>query len=870
MEGIVLFMVVAAPWFFGSVDPFFEYLLYVGVAALATLWAGRALLRRSFAWISCPVALSLGLLFLIGAVQLVSLPNGAIRVISPMAGALNAELRPTTPEVLSAGEPPASQPVWPTITYDAAATRTMLARILAVLLLFTVVRNNLASTETYQRLAWIALANGVLLSLFGLWQFAAFQGEPGPRRTVFGYVTLGDVFGPFICRNHFAFYINMCVGLGIGLFAAAGRTENEKRARRIMKTQALVEQDQEGDTVSSVLSILHSPVQLWVSVSTAVMIVAIVASMSRGGVAAFVIATVIGLLLRGPVKRASRLEALAVPILIAVGIILWLGINPLATRLNVLREEKLSEGRLEMWANLLPAALAHPITGTGYGTLPIIEPVYRSRNYGADVDYRIDHAHNDYLEAFVEGGLPRLVATFAIVWALVRFGRKAMSRHAARTPGHYALGATIAVLAVAVHSFVDFGMFTPAVAVLAAVVAAHVCTLSRSDPTSPPSPQSNHVIDVSLGGWGGVVAAAGLVATGLVLTAHGSRQAQIHSLRLRAHHSLKSANLDLAVTALSQAIRIAPAQADLRVELGQVYLDAWLQSKARAETTGVAAMAGASLAGDLAVGRVGPLIAARRPALDPAAAWDQLIKPGLRQMIAGRDLCPLLPRPHARLAAFAADARGAGPRMTKSDPAEVYWTRVLRLAPYDPDLLYFAGRFYFDAGQTDPAIDLWRRSVERRSTHLQAAFNSAMAKLGPQATIERMLPDDPEILIMAARSLAARPDQADVVRRTVERAKSILTDRLITVDAADLHMLAQCYRILGQPDAARSAFEQALALDPRQHEWRYEFAEFLYSLPGESNRNASLFHLIENLKIYPGHLPSIQLKATIEQEFESR
>ena len=40
-----------------------------------------------------------------------------------------------------------------------------------------------------------------------------------PKDTVFWtFQTDGAVFGPFICRNHFAFYLNLCLGLTTGLF----------------------------------------------------------------------------------------------------------------------------------------------------------------------------------------------------------------------------------------------------------------------------------------------------------------------------------------------------------------------------------------------------------------------------------------------------------------------------------------------------------------------------------------------------------------------------------------------------------------------------------------------------------------------------
>src|SRR5262249_12935997 len=54
--------------------------------------------------------------------------------------------------------------------------------------------------------------------------------------TVFWTVrTAGQVFGPFVNRNHFAFYINICILISTGLLLSrfAGRTEKGSSARTI-------------------------------------------------------------------------------------------------------------------------------------------------------------------------------------------------------------------------------------------------------------------------------------------------------------------------------------------------------------------------------------------------------------------------------------------------------------------------------------------------------------------------------------------------------------------------------------------------------------------------------------------------------------
>jgi hypothetical protein len=435
------------------------------------------------------------------------------------------------------------------------------------------------------------------------------------------------------------------------------------------------------------------------------------------------------------------------------------------------------------------------------------------------------------------------------VWFLARYARKAIAKHETRTPARLAFGALVAIGAVAIHSFFDFGMFTPAVTVLATVIGAQLCNTARNDPTEPPDSRSNLAANVSLFGWGGMVGLLGLTTVAVILVAHGSRLDSTQTLRLRAYQALKSKtpNPDLAITALTQAIHRSPDDAELRVELGQVYLDTWRAFLDKQGSPENAAPGGHG---------------ADR---ESRQAYDHYIKPALRQMIAGRDLCPLLARPHARLAAWAFDVPGPGPRMAQSDPAAKYWARAIRVAPYDPDLLFYAGQMEFDAGRFDDACNYWKRSLERRSTHLRAVLNAALPRIGPEKVMERLLPGDPATLLELADLLSVRPDQADAQRRILERTKSLLKEQVLTLDATNSYMLAKCYRLLGEVDPAISSYEQAVLLEPTKHEWHFEYAQFLYSLPGDSNKSKALLHLIETLKYHPNNTAAVRLKNAIEK-----
>src|SRR5262249_20401805 len=151
-------------------------------------------------------------------------------------------------EVLPLGPPrqAAVLPAGSSLSLCPAATRTATVRLLAVFLLFMVVRCNAASPAALRRLAVAAAVNRLLLALFGPLQFFS----AAPQRVYWIYPASNEVFGPFICRNHFPFYVNLCIGLAVGLLLA----------RR-----------QRGDTgwQGRPLELLHDPPALWLVVALA-------------------------------------------------------------------------------------------------------------------------------------------------------------------------------------------------------------------------------------------------------------------------------------------------------------------------------------------------------------------------------------------------------------------------------------------------------------------------------------------------------------------------------------------------------------------------------------------------------------------------
>lgn len=120
--------------------------------------------------------------------------------------------------------------------------------------------------------------------------------------------------------------------------------------------------------------------------------------------------------------------------------------------------------RVEYWSRTLHAAQDEALTGSGFGTF---QQVYRRFEDPRTIDrFYANHAHNDYLEIALEGGLPAilLLVLFLVWWA--RQSREAWMSPTA-TPERKA--AAVASAAILLHSSFDYPLRTAAISAVMAV-----------------------------------------------------------------------------------------------------------------------------------------------------------------------------------------------------------------------------------------------------------------------------------------------------------------------------------------------------------------------------------------------------------------
>ena len=300
---------------------------------------------------------------------------------------------------------------------------------------------------------------GLLLAAVCLAQDATGHGKMYWRWTPLGEGA--PPFGPFVNRNHFATWVVIALPMCIGYLlahASAHKRHHETAAATWHKR---------------LLQVMDAR-SIWLAASIALMFVALVASLSRAGMAGLVAAIVLGAYLRGRRTRSPRttwaIGALSLAIVAAA-----LRVNPSELFQRYGAVGVAAADRLAIWRATLPVVKDFWLTGTGAGTFETVMIVYQR----TPSLFRINAAHNHYLQVAAEGGLLLGIPVAVAIVLFVRASRTALARDES---GMYFLraGALSGLFGVAVQSVWETGLTTPANAVLAALAAAIV--VHRSAP----------------------------------------------------------------------------------------------------------------------------------------------------------------------------------------------------------------------------------------------------------------------------------------------------------------------------------------------------------------------------------------------------
>jgi len=376
-------------------------------------------------------------LVLWGGLQMIPMPMGLLRLISPAAAAWHGEFG-----LLGDGFPPR-------LSLDPEATRRALAQLVAILLA------GFAAWWLGQLPRWrdagflliLASAGGALV--YGVLELMGLAGS------TYGWRVLS---GPFINRNHCGALMALATPLAAGWTLTLILRQARRHANRGLPYGW-------GDVLNSVLVLSLLP-PLFLAGGCLL-------TLSRGAMAALVLALAAWLLMCFG-HRALGWRAWLWPALSTAGVagaMLVAGSEPLLRRFEE-TGRALDAGeaysRAQLWKDTIAIVADFPLAGSGLGSYYGVYMPYSSVSTGT----LPIHAHSDWLQVAAEAGLPGLALMLTALMAYLLTERRLLRPTlTARTERPLRAGAVAGVLAMALHAAGEFPLRLPLLALIFAVLA---------------------------------------------------------------------------------------------------------------------------------------------------------------------------------------------------------------------------------------------------------------------------------------------------------------------------------------------------------------------------------------------------------------
>ncbi len=331
------------------------------------------------------------------------------------------------------------------------STRQEVMKAVLYCSIFFIFINNLRRRRHTRTFAFCLIGVATLISFYAIGQFLSGS-------TQILWVTQAPIYahrasGTYICPNHLAGFLAMVIPLALAL-TLAGRLEQYQK--------------------------------LLLGFATIIMLAGVAVTISRGGYIAALaaVAVVLGIFFQRP---KYRIPSLVVAGLLACGMIWFFMSTPpeIGSRFEQLaHSSQLQEGRGALYQANLRMAAKTPLLGWAPGTYSTAIHQFLPENVQSDPLY----AHSDYIQFFIEWGPIGLLGLLTLMtlagiggtqaWKYIRQrGNSLNPRDSTRTA--LFLGTIAGLIAISLHSLIDFNMHIPANAMVAVVLLAFLVSSLR-------------------------------------------------------------------------------------------------------------------------------------------------------------------------------------------------------------------------------------------------------------------------------------------------------------------------------------------------------------------------------------------------------
>jgi O-antigen ligase len=410
---LAVILLMATPY--GAVQPWWKASFQCAVFLLAAV----SIISGGLSFARSQVRLFLPLLLLVG-----------FALVQTISGGANANYPPGAGWIISA---------------DPYQTRLFALHLFSLLVLGWLITNHVRDKRRVYQLVDTIVAVGFVTASFGLLRQLTQQSDG----FFLAGLKVGFGYGQFINPNHFAYLMEMALGLILGI-AAAGGLRGVRLAAYVLAAIPM--------SLGLILSGSRGGILSIICVVPVLAIILLSRSRNRSAD---------GLPRERSIWRAGKLILVQMALVVlmlsaAITTVTYVGGEKLSGKLVTVGAE-FDRGtsdayvlRTSTWRATWNLIKDRPLAGVGFGGYWIAITKYHT----ASGEITPQEAHNDYLELLASGGLIGLVLA---LWFLVEFIRAARRniRSDDRHMRPIRLGALGGILAVSIHSLVDFGLHIP-------------------------------------------------------------------------------------------------------------------------------------------------------------------------------------------------------------------------------------------------------------------------------------------------------------------------------------------------------------------------------------------------------------------------
>lgn len=422
LSAMLIFSVAA----FGAVDAWALGVNSIFAGAIAVLWLFDSWKKKEFRFNSSALQIPLLGLILIGFIQLL-----------PLRSLANAGELLSIPAVSS-------------LSLDAYSTRFFLIQLIVYFVFFAAVLTFINTQKRLQKIVLTIIIFGAVMAFIGILQRLAspdaiYGVRPTPQAVP---------FASFVNQHHFAAFMNMTIGLTFGLLFGKAMKKDKK------------------------------PLLI---IAAFLMLIAIVLTSSRGGILSFF--AILGFFLlpklffrksadkdeeivdkKGFQEKFALIAGILTIAFFLIGTILFLGGDQSLLRGIGLSSNQadVTSGRSHFWYIAVQIFLDYPILGAGFNAFGAAF----SRYDDWSGMFRVEQAHNDYLQILADAGIVGFACVAAFIYLLFKKSLPSVKEYSDSFRQSAATGALAGCFGILIHSFFDFPLRTPSNALFFLTLAA--------------------------------------------------------------------------------------------------------------------------------------------------------------------------------------------------------------------------------------------------------------------------------------------------------------------------------------------------------------------------------------------------------------